>query len=86
MLIKHVLILSNYYVKSLINTCFGFVTLRKSFDAHDRKCCKEKVLWENQKKQNHSQVSHSFKNSFMLKNMPKKLVKTNNISKGPAPT
>ena len=32
----------------------------------------KKKLSENQKKQNHAQVSHLFKNSFMLKNMQKK--------------
>ena len=51
----------NYYIKRLVNACFGFVTLRNNFDVHAQKCCKEKTLWENQKKQNYTQVSHSFK-------------------------
>ena len=39
-----------------------------------KKCCKEKTLWEYQKKQNHTQFSPTFKNSFMLKS--KRLAKT----------
>ena len=57
-------------------TRFSFVVLGNNFNVHAQKCCKEKTLWENQKKQSHAQVSHSFKNSFMLKNMQKKLAKT----------
>ena len=86
MLIKHIVIFSNYYVKRLINACFVFAMLRKSFNVPAQKCCKEKILWENQKKQNHSKLSHYFKNSFMLKHMRQKLAKTNYISKGLAPT
>ena len=64
---------------------FCFCYPLKKFNIHAQKCYKEKI-WENQKKQNHSQVSNSFKNSFMLKNMWKKLAKTNYISKGLAST
>ena len=60
-------IFSNYYVKWRIKACFGFVTLISNFTVHAQKCCKEKTLWENQKKQNYAQVSHSFKNSFSKK-------------------
>ena len=42
-------------------------TLRNNFDVHAQKCCKGKTLWENQKKQSHTQVSHSFKNSLAKK-------------------
>ena len=38
----------------LVKTCFGFVTLRNNFDVHAQKCCREKTLWQNQKKQNHA--------------------------------
>ena len=67
---------SNYYGKRLINMCFSFATFRNNFHVHAQKCCKEKTLLENQKKQSHAQVSYSFKNSFMLKNMRKKSAKT----------
>ena len=53
-----------------MKTCFGFITFRNNFDFHAQKCCNEKTLWENQKKQNHGQVSLSFKNSF-IKNVSK---------------
>ena len=59
------------YVKRLINTYFVFATLRNNFDVMLKNAVKKK-LSENQKKQNHAQVSHLFKNSFMLKNMQKK--------------
>ena len=68
-------IYSNYYIKRLINTCFAFVTLRNDFDVHAQKCFREKTLRKSEKS-NHAQVSHSFKNSFMLENMQKKLAKT----------
>ena len=53
-------------------TYFVFATLRNNFDVMLKNAVKKK-LSENQKKQNHAQVSHLFKNSFMLKNMEKKL-------------
>ena len=37
------------------------------------KNAEKKELRENQIKQNHAQVSHSFKNSFMLKNTRKEI-------------
>ena len=40
------------------------------------KNAEKKKLWENQIKQNHAQLFHSFKNSFMLRNTPKKLAET----------
>ena len=67
---------SNYYVKRLINTCFGFVTLTSPCA---QKCCKEKALWENQKKQNHAQVSHSKENKKHIKFL--KLLKNANYRK-----
>ena len=45
------------------------------FDVPAQKSCKEKTLRKSEKT-NHAQVSHSFKNSFTLKNMQKKLAET----------
>ena len=60
----------------IITSKDSFVAHINNFEVHCQKCCKEKALWKNQKKQSHTQVSNSFKNSFMLKNMWKKLAKT----------
>ena len=85
MLIKHTVYLVIITSKDLLTHVLFLLPLETISRFLLKNAIKKKLFEKIRKKQSHTLVSHSFKNSFMLKNMRKKLVKTKlykYISKG----